>query len=122
TGIEVIHEAVLTQWPRLAGWLAEDAQGRDLRRHLAPAAVDWDTAGRPDTELYRGARLASALDWAGDRLADLTSTERDFLTASRDYSDRQLQEEIARADRQARASRRLRAALATALCLLLVAS
>jgi DNA-binding SARP family transcriptional activator len=68
TGVEVTHEALLTHWPRLAGWLAEDEQGRTLRRHLAPAAADWDATGRPDAELYRGARLASALDWAGDRL------------------------------------------------------
>ena len=104
TGVEVTHEALLTHWPRLAGWLAEDEQGRALRRHLAPAAAEWDAAGRPDAELYRGARLASALDWVAerdDRLTELTRVERDFLTASRDYADRQLAEETARADRQA---------------------
>ena len=122
TGIEVTHEALLTHWPRLAGWLAEDEQGRVLRRHLAPAAAEWNAAGRPDTELYRGARLASALDWAADRLAELTDVEQDFLAASRDYADRELAEETARADRQARARRRLLAALAAAVSLLLVAS
>ena len=121
-GVEVAHEALLTHWPRLAGWLAEDEQGRALRRHLAPAAAEWATTGRPDAELYRGARLASALDWAGDRLADLTGVENDFLAASRDYSDRELADEIARADRQARGRRRLLAALAAAVSLLLVAS
>src|SRR5262245_65310274 len=53
-GIEVTHEAVLTYWPRLAGWLADDERGRALRRHLAPAALGWERAGRPDSELYRG--------------------------------------------------------------------
>jgi WD40 repeat protein len=122
TGIEVTHEALLTHWPRLAGWLTDDEHGREMRRHLAPAAAEWDATGRPDTELYRGARLASALDWAGDDLAELTDTEREFLSASRDYADRELAEEIARADRQTRARRRLVAALAAALSLLLVAS
>jgi WD40 repeat protein len=122
TGVEVTHEALLTHWPRLAGWLAEDEQGRALRRHLAPAAVDWDATGRPDAELYRGARLASALDWVGDQLAELTDVERDFLAASRDYADRELAEETGRADRQARARRRLLAALAAAVSLLLVAA
>jgi DNA-binding SARP family transcriptional activator/energy-coupling factor transporter ATP-binding protein EcfA2 len=121
-GVEVTHEALLTHWPRLAGWLAEDEQGRALRRHLAPAAAEWDTTGRPDAELYRGARLASALDWIGDRFAELTKVERDFLTASRDYADRELAEETARADRQTRAQRRLVAALAAAVSLLLVAA
>ena len=35
-GVEVTHEALLTYWPRLAGWLADDEPGRALRRHLAP--------------------------------------------------------------------------------------
>jgi DNA-binding SARP family transcriptional activator/WD40 repeat protein len=122
TGVEVTHEALLTHWPRLAGWLAEDEQGRALRRHLAPAAAEWDATGRPDAELYRGARLASAVDWVGDQLAELTDVERDFLTAGRDYADRELAEEAARADRQARARRRLLAALAAAVSLLLVAA
>jgi WD40 repeat protein len=93
-----------------------------LRRHLAPAAAEWDATGRPDAELYRGARLASALDWIGDRLAELTDVERDFLAAGRDYADRELAEETARANRQARARRRLLAALAAAVSLLLVAA
>ncbi len=122
TGVEVTHEALLTHWPRLAGWLAEDEHGRALRRHLAPAAAEWHVTGRPDAELYRGARLASALDWIADQLAELTGVERDFLAASRDYADRELAQETARADRQARARRRLLAALAAALSLLLVAA
>jgi WD40 repeat protein/DNA-binding SARP family transcriptional activator len=122
TGVEVTHEALLTHWPRLAGWLAEDEQGRTLRRHLAPAAAEWDATGRPDAELYRGARLASALDWTGDRLAELTDREREFLAAGRDYADRELAAETARANRHARARRRLLAALAAAVSLLLVAA
>jgi hypothetical protein len=125
TGIELTHEALLTHWPRLAGWLAEDEQGRALRRHLAPAAAEWEATGRPDAELYQGARLASALDCAGergDRLTELTDVERDFLAASRDYTDRELAEETTRADRQARARRRLVAALAAAVSLLVVAA
>jgi hypothetical protein len=70
-GIEVTHEALLTHWSRLAGWLAADVHGRELRRHLAPAAADSDATGRPDAELYRGAPLASALDWAGDELRNM---------------------------------------------------
>ena len=31
--LEVAHEALLTAWPRLAEWLADDAVGRAVRRH-----------------------------------------------------------------------------------------
>ena len=33
-------------------------------------------------DLYRGARLTGALDWAGQHTDELTPTERRFLTAS----------------------------------------
>ena len=44
--VEVAHEALLREWPRLRGWIEEDAEGRRLRRHLTQAATEWDTAGR----------------------------------------------------------------------------
>ena len=67
--VEVAHEALLREWPRLREWIDEDADGRRLRRHLTHAATDWDTAGRDQGELYRGARLAAALDWSADARA-----------------------------------------------------
>ena len=65
--LEVAHEALLTAWPRLARWLEDDAVGRAVRRHLAPAALEWDARGRPDDELYRGARLAAGAGLGGRR-------------------------------------------------------
>ena len=62
--VELVHEALLEQWPRLVAWLEEDAQGRRLHRHLTQAASEWETAGRESSELYRGPRLAAALEWA----------------------------------------------------------
>ena len=35
--VEVAHEALLREWPRLRGWLEEDAQGRRLHRQLGAA-------------------------------------------------------------------------------------
>ena len=56
--IEVAHEALLREWPRLRGWLDEDAQGRRVHRTLGGAARAWDADGRDPGGLYRGARLA----------------------------------------------------------------
>ena len=36
--VEVAHEALLREWPRLRAWLDEDADGRRLHRHLTDAA------------------------------------------------------------------------------------
>ena len=105
--VEVAHEALLREWPRLRGWLEEDAQGRRLHRHLRAAAREWQAGGRDPGELYRGARLASALDWATDHDPELNASERAFLDSSRTASGR--------------AHRRLRMMLGGAACLLVLA-
>jgi DNA-binding SARP family transcriptional activator/WD40 repeat protein len=123
--LEVAHEALLTAWPRLTRWLADDAVGRALRRHLVPAAREWDAAGRSDAELYRGARLAAALDWAAGADADLTPVEQDFLDASREAAQTELTAARRRADREAAArhrTRRLAGGLAAVLVVALVAT
>ena len=71
--VEVAHEALLREWPRLRGWLEEDAQGRRTHQQLAAAAREWDAGGRDPGELYRGARLAGALEWAGTHEVDLNA-------------------------------------------------
>ena len=38
-------------------------EGRRVQRHLADAARDWEERGRDPADLYRGARLAVALEW-----------------------------------------------------------
>jgi DNA-binding SARP family transcriptional activator len=123
--LEVAHEALFTAWPRLARWLEDDAAGRTVRRHLAPAARAWANGGRPDEELYRGARLAAAQDWAAGPDADVTPAEEQFLAASRARSDAELEEARERARREAaarRRTRRLAIGLAAVLVLALVAA
>jgi WD40 repeat protein len=122
--VEVAHEALLREWPRLRGWLEDDVQGRALHRHLIAAAREWDQSGRDPGELYRGARLTGALDWARDHDADLNQLERAFLDASRAAAEREMADARHRAEREARTSRRLRglvAGLAVVLVLALVA-
>jgi DNA-binding SARP family transcriptional activator len=122
--VEVAHEALLREWPRLRGWLEEDVQGRVLHRHLIGAARAWEQSGGDPGELYRGARLTGALDWARDHHGDLNQLEREFLDASRAAAEREVADARRRAEREARTSRRLRgllAGLAVVLVLALVA-
>ena len=102
--VEVAHEALLREWPRLRGWLEEDLQGHQLHQHLTAAAKQWDTTGRDASELYRGARLSTALDWSATHATDLNELEREYLSQSRQASERE-------ADRQRRTNRRLRGLL-----------
>jgi DNA-binding SARP family transcriptional activator/WD40 repeat protein len=125
TSVEVTHEALLSAWPRLARWLEDDATGRSVRRHLAPTALEWEERGRPRDELYRGARLAGALDWAAGADADLSPVERHFLEAARTEAEAELRDARRRADREAdgrRRTRRLAAGLAAGMVAALVAT
>ena len=103
--VEVAHEALLREWPRLRMWLEEDADGRRLHLHLMHAARAWQAAGRDPAELYRGARLASVLEWSERHEPELDGLERAFVAESR--AEAQLD-----AERQRRANRRLRRLLA----------
>lgn len=79
--IEVAHEALIREWPRLRAWLDEDRDGLRLHRHLSAAATAWDALGREPAELYRGQRLATASEWA-ERTDDMSTLEAEFLGAS----------------------------------------
>ena len=54
--VEVAHEALLREWPRLRGWLEDDVAGRRLHEHLMRSARTWEEGGRDRAELYRGAQ------------------------------------------------------------------
>ena len=81
--VELSHEALLREWPRYRAWLEEDRIGRRVHAHLTAAARDWDERGRDVADLYRGARLAAALEWRVGREHELNETERAFVEASR---------------------------------------
>jgi len=66
----------------LRRWLAEDREGLRIHRRVTEAAGEWDQGGRKKEFLYRGARLASAREWAAGRQDRLNELERAFLAAS----------------------------------------
>jgi len=104
--VEVSHEALLTEWPRYRAWLEEDRAGRRLHAHLTEISREWDAGGRDSGDLYRGARLAAALDWSAQHSDELSPVEREFVGASRGAAGR--------------AARRLRGVLAGVAALLVI--
>lgn len=114
--VELAHEALLREWPRLRHWIDENREQLRALGHLERAAHDWDQAGRPTTDLYQGLRLDAAVELAHHTDA-LNATERGFLDASvtRRQGDQQAQQ------RTTRRLRRLLAGVATALILALLA-
>ena len=111
---EVAHEALIREWPRLRRWLEEDRAGIRAHRQLGDAARLWDAGGRETSDLYRGARLAGAVELAQGGRAELNATERAFLDAGVAEDQREQRT-------QRRANRRLRGLLAGTAVLLVLA-
>ena len=59
--VEVAHEALIREWPRLRGWLDEDRERLRAMRHLAAAAQEWQRLGasRPSCTAALAWRLPS---------------------------------------------------------------
>ncbi len=109
--VELAHEALITSWPRLAGWIEESRERLHAQRLLGEAARAWDGLDRDPGALYRGTRLARAEELFAGKGAgagrrgeddDLAMLERAFLTASLEARD-------AERDAGARTARRTRA-------------
>lgn len=62
--VAITHEALLTAWPRLRGWIDDDRPRNLILQDLDAAARAWAAAGHEHDALYRGAPLARALDAA----------------------------------------------------------
>ncbi len=80
--VQVSHEALAREWPRLKEWLADNIEGQRMMRHLASAAAAWDAMERPESELYRGGRLTAVQHWREVAHPALTGLEREFLDGS----------------------------------------
>jgi hypothetical protein len=104
---EVAHEALIREWPSLRQWLNEDRDGLRLHRHLTESAEAWDDLDRDPGELYRGARLIQALEWAESHSDDLNTLERDFLQASQQQADREIADRAAQRQRELEAAQKL---------------
>ena len=89
--IEITHEALIVDWPQLAKWRREDAEGARLRDELRAAARQWDERDRPNWLLWRGEALTEYQLWRARFPGGLTVVEEDFAAASRKIDARSKQ-------------------------------
>jgi WD domain, G-beta repeat len=92
--VEVAHEALIRNWPRLRQWLDEDRAGLRLHHRISEAAQEWQRSNKEEGMLYRGARLTQAQEWRERNEAELNLIEREFLDAS--IAERQKLERLQR--------------------------
>jgi hypothetical protein len=83
--VEVAHEALLREWPRLRNWVDDQRDSLILARRFHSALTDWETSGREDDYLLLGSRLAPYVEWAES--ASLTTNEADFYRDSKAKAD-----------------------------------
>jgi WD40 repeat protein/transcriptional regulator with XRE-family HTH domain len=104
---EVSHEALIREWQRLRQWLTQDREGLLLHRHLTESAHDWERRGHDPADLYRGARLAQAREWAAANEERLNAVEQAFLAASIELEQHEVLEREAQRQRELEAAQKL---------------
>ncbi len=97
--VEVVHEALIRNWPALVEWVNRDRAFISWRNQLKPRLDEWCTNPIDEGTLLRGGPLAVAEDWVGRRGSELTAEEKDFVArgvALRDEEKQRAQEELRR--------------------------
>ncbi len=79
--VEIIHESLLANWPRLVRWQTQDQEGAQLRDELRQAARAWDEHGRHDDRLWTGTAFREYQLWRERYPGGLTELEEAFATA-----------------------------------------
>jgi serine/threonine protein kinase/WD40 repeat protein len=94
--IEIAHEAILTEWPRLRRWLDDDRDTLRVRQHLAAASAAWRAGGDDADELYAGTRLDAVEQLLASGSVSLNPVELAFVDASAERREAAARRERAR--------------------------
>lgn len=86
--IEIIHESLLTAWPRLLRWQTQDADSAQLRDQLRQAADLWEQRNRSVDLLWTGAAFLEFQVWRQRYPGGLTATEEAFARAMAERANR----------------------------------
>ncbi|MBF6446600.1 hypothetical protein IU429_02860 [Nocardia elegans] len=116
--VQISHEALISAWSRLGGWVQANRSGLVVQQQLTRAEQVWHDANHDPNALLGPARLAVIEDWIKQtgREADLNDRERRYIRASQQHYLQQQHRER----RRTRVLQRLAAGLAMALVATLV--
>jgi WD40 repeat protein len=95
--VEVVHEALIREWPSLRDWMDLDRDFRRWQDRLRQDLQDWEEAKRDHGALLQGTRLDVANEWKRQRGAKLSEAECGFIEESvRAREDEQKSERLRR--------------------------
>ncbi|MBD1930734.1 MULTISPECIES: caspase family protein [Cyanophyceae] len=102
--IEVAHEALLSEWKLLRSWIEDNRENIRLKQSLEEDCREWhEWFKKSDDALLAGARLAAIEEWVNNTRTKLPYLEAEFFHKSVEKRDRELQEKIEAAKREAEA-------------------
>lgn len=79
---EVVHEALIRNWPTLIEWISRDRAFQSWLRQLRARLVDWRMDSEGEDALLRGGPLIIAEDWLSRRREELNDDERIYIEES----------------------------------------
>lgn len=79
--VEIIHESLLSAWPRLVRWQTQDADSAQLRDQLRQASEVWEQRSRSEDLLWTGTAFLEFQAWRDRYPGGLTTTEEAFSKA-----------------------------------------
>ena len=92
--VEIIHESLLSAWPRLVQWQSQDAGAARQRDQLRQAARLWQERGRPDELLWSGPSFKEFELWLERYGGALSANEEAFSQAMIDRAGRRRRRQL----------------------------
>jgi DNA-binding SARP family transcriptional activator/WD40 repeat protein len=111
--VEVAHEALLTEWSMLRGWIEDARESLVMARRVGESAQEWIDSNCDISYLLHGSRLEDVEEWSSNAEVVMTEDEARYIEASVAHRA---------GERDAARRRRRRAIVALAAGLLLVGS
>lgn len=86
--VEIVHESLLTHWPRLVHWQTQDTEGAQLRDQLRQAAQLWKERHESQDLLWTGTAFREFELWRERYAGGLTAAEEAFARAMTNRAQR----------------------------------
>ena len=94
--VEIVHEALMRSWGRLAQWIQMGGEFRRWQEQLRAAMHQWEDTKQDEGALLGGVPLAEAQEWLKKHLEELSDSERKFIQLSLEQRERQIKKEKCR--------------------------
>jgi WD40 repeat protein len=93
--VEIVHESLLSSWPRLVRWQTQDADSAQFHDQIRQAADMWHGKDCPNDLLWSGTLYNEFVLWRERYPGGLTDTESEFSRAMTDKARQKKRRRVA---------------------------